>query len=53
MISLDFENFVEKSVKYTRENRDTLHYKGNMKSVIYLFCFESYLVTCRTKYGII
>ena len=37
---LDFKNPVEKDMKYTRKNRDTLHDKGNMESVIYLFYFE-------------
>ena len=31
---LDFKNLVEKDMKCTRENRDLLHYKGKMESVI-------------------
>ena len=37
---LDFKKLVEKDMKYTKQNRDTLHYKGNLQSVIYLFCFR-------------
>ena len=36
---LDFKKLVEKDMKYTRENRDTLHDKGNWKLVI-CFVFE-------------
>ena len=32
---LDFKNPVEEVMKYTKDNGDTLHYKGNMESVIY------------------
>ena len=35
----DFKKPVEKDMKYTRENRNTLTYKGNWQSVIYLFYF--------------
>ena len=37
---VDFKKPVEKHMKYTRENKDTLHYKGNLQSVIYLFYFR-------------
>ena len=37
---LDLNKPIEKGIKYTGGNRDTSHYKANIKSVIYLFYFE-------------